>query len=142
MGANLKITPPVDETLGTAGLAADAKTVGDRFTNHIKKQTIDGWTCLTLDCGVKVAYYYGNYGNVSIDKSEGNLYWKGFAMDMPSGFFTAFPAVLTQCEVTGGYGLYLALDSNNTLDKLNGWFYANTSLTNVKPNVCLLCLGV
>lgn len=63
-------------------------------------------------------------------------------MDMPSGFFTAFPAVLTQCEVTGGYGLYLALDSNNTLDKLNGWFYANTSLTNVKPNVCLLCLGV
>ena len=141
MGANVKITSPVDETLKAAGLPADSKAVGDRFDGYIKKETIDGWTCLTLACGVKVAYYQGDYGTVNITSAEGALYWAEFSKALPTEFFSAFPCVNIQCELRTGYGLYCTTNPQRTLQKISGWFYANSKVQNANPYIYIICIG-
>ena len=69
--------PPPDSSLTISGKAADAKVVGDKINlldNSInslgsqleKLKTIktndDGWVCLTLECGIKICYFKGRYG--------------------------------------------------------------------------------
>lgn len=61
---------PPDSSLTISGKAADAKVVGDRIDLLSKqleelkiiKTTSDGWVCLTLECGIKICYFKGRYG--------------------------------------------------------------------------------
>lgn len=140
---NKSIYTPPDKKLTIEGVAADAKAVGDAL-EHIKSkmEIIDGWRCITLDCGIKIATFHERYGSTAITSAEGSLFWASFSKKMPSGFFSAYPAVSTQCEVEGGYGLHLVLDVNTSdKDKVQGWFYTNKSYT-CNPYIHIICIGV
>lgn len=88
-----------------------------------------------------MAYYNGRYGSLDINRSEGSLFWNSFSFDMPSGFFSAYPCVQTQCEMESGYAINLVLNPGSSKDKLVGWFYTNLSKTGVNPYIHLLCIG-
>lgn len=138
----LRRAPPPDKTLTQDGVAADAATVGSVVSGlKTNKETIDGWNCLTLECGIKIAYYHGDYGSTSITNAEGALFYANFSKNLPSGFFTLFPTVLTQCELNNGYGLYITLSSNSNKNTLTGWFFTDISCTG-NPYVHIVCIGV
>lgn len=132
-------TPPlIDKTLSVEGAVADAMATGALKTT---KQIIEDWTCLTLDCGIKIAYFRGRYGNTAITNTEGSLYWAGFSKSLPTNFFSQYPCIQCQCEVEGGYALSLVLNPNNNNSQLSGWFYTNVSKT-VNPYLHIFCIGV
>lgn len=93
--------PPPDSSLTVSGKAADAKVVGDKINtiNEIlsslktTKITSGDWTCITLDCGIKICFFRGRYGNTDITRSEGSLYWASFSKALPDGFFSEYPCV-------------------------------------------------
>ena len=99
------------------------------------------WTCLTLDCGIKICYSGKYYGNVGITNTEGSLYWATFSKSLPSNFFTQYPCVHCQCEVASGWATYLVLNPSSSTSVLNGWFYTDKSVT-VNPYVHIFCIGV
>lgn len=141
--------PPPDSSLTVSGKAADAKVVGDKINTinealsalKTTKITLGDWTCLTLDCGIKMCFFKGRYGNTAITSSEGSLYWGSFSKALPAGFFTAYPCVQCQCEVESGWALQLVLNPNSSANTLNGWFYTNQSKT-VNPYIHIFCIGV
>ena len=73
-------SPVIDKTLSVEGAVADALATGALKTT---KQIIEDWTCLTLDCGIKIAYFKGRYGNTDITNAEGSLYFGGFSKSLP-----------------------------------------------------------
>lgn len=133
-------TPPpvIDKTLSVEGAVADAKATGALKTI---KQTIGDWTCLTLDCGIKIAYFRGRYGNTDITRAEGSLYWGSFSKAMPPNFFSSYPCIQCQCEVEAGYALSLVLSPSSNNSQLSGWFYTNVSQT-LNPYLHIFCIGV
>ena len=94
MGSIPRVNTPlvIDKTLSVEGAVADAMAAGALKTT---KQIIEDWTCLTLDCGIKIAYFRGRYGNTDITNAEGSLYWSSFSKSLPTNFFSQYPCV--QC---------------------------------------------
>ena len=105
------------------------------------KQIIEDWTCLTLDCGIKIAYFKGRYGNIDITRAEGTLYWAGFSKAMPTNFFSQHPCIQCQCEVEGGYALSLVLNPSSNNSQLSGWFFTDLPKT-INPYLHIFCIGV
>ena len=140
MGSIPRVNTPlvIDKTLSVEGAVADAMAAGALKTT---KQIIEDWTCLTLDCGIKIAYFRGRYGNTDITNAEGSLYWSSFSKSLPTNFFSQYPCVQCQCEVEGGYALSLTLNPSSNNSQLSGWFYTNVSKT-VNPYLHIFCIGV
>lgn len=138
-----------DSCLTVSGKAADAKVVGDKiniinqilFSLQTTKITSGDWTCITLDCGIKMCFFRERYGNTDITRSEDSLYWASFSKALPAGFFSEYPCVQCQCEVESGWGLQLVLNPNSSISTLNGWFYTNQSKT-VNPYIHIFCIGI
>lgn len=128
----------IDKTLSVKGAVANVMATGALKTI---KQTIGDWICLTLDCGIKIAYFKGRYGNTDITRAEGSIYYAYFSKAMPPNFFSSYPCIQFQCEVEGGYALSLVLNPNSNTSQLSGWFYANVSKT-VNPYLHIFCIGV
>ena len=141
--------PPPDTSLNLSGVAADSKIVGDKINtiNQIlsslqtTKITSGDWTCITLDCGIKMCFFRGRYGNTAITRSEGSLYWGYFSKALPAGFFSEHPCVQCQCEVDSGWALQLVLNPNSSTSTLNGWFYTSQPRT-VNPYIHIFCIGI
>lgn len=133
-------TPPpvIDKTLSVEGAVADAKATGALKTI---KQTIGDWICLTLDCGIKIAYFKGRYGSIAITGQEGSHFWANFSKSLPSNFFSQYPCIQCQCEVESGYNLQLVLSPSSNTSQLIGWFYTSLSVT-ANPYIHIFCIGV
>lgn len=95
MGQIPNFGAPRQYSLTVSGKAADAKAVGDKINtiNEIlsplktTKITSGDWTCITLDCGIKMCFFKGQYGNTDITRSEGSLYWASFSKALPARLF-------------------------------------------------------